>query len=104
MKDKDKDNGQGNPSLNAITDLYEGNDFEGPGLSQQGEARKDAALYRTYPTIDDLLAGGHLDRLAETVYRPLKKWVEGLQAEPFPDAQPDEEDESGHGATPGEGT
>lgn len=104
LKDKDKDNGQGNPSLNAITDLYEGNDFEGPGLSQQGEARKDAALYRTYPTIDDLLAGGHLDRLAETVYRPLKKWVEGLQAEPFPDAQPDEEDESGHGATPGEGT
>jgi len=99
LKDKDK----GSSSRNVITDLYEGNDFDGPGSVQEGEARKDAALYRTYPTFEDLLAGNHLDRLAETVYRPLKKWVEGLQAEPFPDAEPDEEDESSAGATPGEG-
>jgi exodeoxyribonuclease V gamma subunit len=84
LKHKDK----GIDSLNALSDLYEGNGYE-----QEGEARKDAALYRTYPTLDDLLAGDHLGRLAEAVYRPLKQWAEGLQAEALADAEPDDETE-----------
>lgn len=84
LKHQDK----GGDSLNALTDLYEGN-----GHEQEGEARQDAALYRTYPTLDDLLAGDHLGRLAEAVYRPLKEWAEDLQAEPLADAEPDEETE-----------
>jgi exodeoxyribonuclease V gamma subunit len=86
LKDKDK----GQSSLNTLADLYEGN-----GYDQDGEARKDAALYRTYPTLDELLAGDHLDRLAEAVYRPLKQWADGLQTEPLPDAEPDNELEDG---------
>jgi len=69
--------------------------YEGNGYDQDGEARKDAALYRTYPTLDELLAGDHLDRLAEAVYRPLKQWADGLQTEPLPDAEPDNELEDG---------
>ncbi len=78
---------KGSASLNTLTDLYEGN-----GHDQEGEARKDAALYRSYPTLADLLQGGHLARLAEVVYRPLKKWAEGLQVEPLPGAQAEADD------------
>ena len=90
LKDKDK----GQTSLNTLADLYEGN-----GYDQDGEARKDAALYRTYPNLGELLAGHHLDRLAEAVYRPLKQWADGLQTEPLPDAEPDNELDDG---APGE--
>ena len=98
LKDKDK----GNTSRNALADVYEGSDFDGPGSSPGGEARKDAALYRTYPSLDDLLAGDHLDRLAEVVYRPLVKWTEGLQAEAFTDAEYDADEDSDADSNRGE--
>lgn len=73
--------------VNALLDLYEGN-----GYDSEGEARQDAALQRVYPTLDDLLAGVHFERLAEQVYRPLLQWVSALQAEPVAGADADEDD------------
>ena len=71
---KDKDN------LNALADAYEGSDHQG------GEKDKDPALARTYPTLEDLLATGALDRLAQAVYAPLLAWASQVQIEALPDA------------------
>jgi exodeoxyribonuclease V gamma subunit len=78
---KDKEN------LNALADAYEGSEFK------SAEKGKDPALARTYPTVEDLLATGEFERLAQTVYAPLKAWAEQLQIEPLPDAP--EDDSSG---------
>ena len=77
---KDKEN------LNALADAYEGGEFK------SGEKGKDPALARTYPAVEDLLATGEFERLAQTVYGPLKAWAEQLQIEPLPDAPEDEEE------------
>jgi len=76
---KDPDN------TNALADAYEGGDFK------SAEKDKDPALARTYPTLQDLLATGALDRLAQAVYAPLKAWAAELEVEALPDAP--EEDE-----------
>jgi exodeoxyribonuclease V gamma subunit len=75
---KDKEN------LNALADAYEGSEFK------SAEKGKDPALARTYPAVEDLLATGEFDRLAQTVYAPLKAWAEHLQIEPLPDAPEDD--------------
>ena len=72
-------------NLNALADAYEGSDF------QSAEKDKDPALARTYPTVEDLLATGALDRLAQAVYAPLKAWAAEAEVEVLPDAQDDEE-------------
>ena len=77
---KDKEN------LNALADAYEGGEFK------SGEKGKDPALARTYPAVEDLLATGEFERLAHTVYGPLKAWAEQLQIEPLPDAPEDDGD------------
>ena len=77
---KDKEN------RNALADAYEGGEFK------SGEKGKDPALARTYPAVEDLLATGEFERLAQTVYGPLKAWAEQLQIEPLPDAPEDEEE------------
>jgi exodeoxyribonuclease V gamma subunit len=75
-------------NLNALADAYEGGEFK------SGEKGKDPALARTYPTLEDLLATGEFERLAQTVYAPLKAWAEQLGIEPLPDApEGDEEGE-----------
>jgi exodeoxyribonuclease V gamma subunit len=74
-------------NLNALADAYEGSDFKG------AEKDKDPALARTYPTLDDLLATGALDRLAQVVYAPLKAWAAQAQVETLPDAPADDEGE-----------
>jgi exodeoxyribonuclease V gamma subunit len=76
---KDREN------LNALADAYEGSDFKG------AEKDKDPALARTYPTVEDLLATGALDRLAQAVYAPLQNWAAQTQVELLPDAAADEE-------------
>ena len=76
---KDREN------LNALADAYEGSDFKG------AEKDKDPALARTYPTVEDLLATGALDRLAQAVYAPLQHWAAQTQVEVLPDAAADEE-------------
>ena len=84
------------PALrHALADLYEGN-----GYDSEGEVRKDPALQRVYPTLDDLLEGGHFERLAEQVYGPLLDWLQALQAEPVAhDGAADDADEAeGEGA------
>jgi exodeoxyribonuclease V gamma subunit len=84
IKDKDKD------YRNALADAYEGGEFK------RGEKDKDPALARTYPTVEDLLATGEFERLAQTVYAPLKAWAEQLHIEPLPDApEDDSSDEMG---------
>ena len=75
---KDKEN------TNALADAYEGSEFK------SGEKGKDPALARTYPTVEDLLATGEFERLAQTVYAPLKAWAEQLVIEPLPDAPEDD--------------
>jgi exodeoxyribonuclease V gamma subunit len=77
---KDKEN------LNALADAYEGSEFK------SGEKGKDPALARTYPTVEDLLATGEFERLAQTVYAPLKAWAERIDIEPLPDAPEGDED------------
>lgn len=77
-------------NMNALADAYEGSDFK------SAEKDKDPALARTYPTVEDLLATGALDRLAQAVYAPLKAWAAEAEVEVLPDAQDDEE--SGEGA------
>jgi exodeoxyribonuclease V gamma subunit len=75
---KDKEN------TNALADAYEGSEFK------TAEKGKDPALARTYPTVEDLLATGEFERLAQTVYAPLKAWAEQLHIEPLPDAPEDD--------------
>jgi exodeoxyribonuclease V gamma subunit len=77
---KDKEN------LNALADAYEGSEFK------SAEKGKDPALARTYPTVQDLLATGEFERLAQTVYAPLKAWAEQIAIEPLPDAPEDDEE------------
>ncbi|PUE41254.1 exodeoxyribonuclease V subunit gamma [Limnohabitans sp. Bal53] len=70
---------------NALADAYEGGDFK------SAEKDKDPALARTYPQVDDLLATGALDRLAQAVYAPLKAWAAQAQVEALPGAAADDE-------------
>ncbi|WP_416558837.1 exodeoxyribonuclease V subunit gamma [Limnohabitans sp. yimb22184] len=76
---KDREN------TNALADAYEGSDFK------SAEKDKDPALARTYPTVQDLLATGALDRLAQAVYAPLKAWAAEAEVEALPDAPADDE-------------
>jgi exodeoxyribonuclease V gamma subunit len=71
---------------NALADAYEGSDFK------RAEKDKDPALARTYPTVDDLLNTEEFERLAETVYAPLKAWAEQAEIEALPDAPHDNEE------------
>ena len=71
---------------NALADAYEGSDFK------RAEKDKDPALARTYPTVEDLLATGEFERLAQTVYAPLKAWAEQAEIEALPDAPHDSEE------------
>ena len=75
---KDKDN------ANGLADAYEGSEFK------SAEKGKDPALARTYPTVLDLLATGEFERLAQSVYAPLKAWAEQIDIEPLPDAPQDD--------------
>lgn len=72
---------------NALADAFEGSDFK------RAEKDKDPALARTYPTIEDLLATREFERLAQTVYAPLKAWAEQAEIEALPDAPHDSEEE-----------
>jgi exodeoxyribonuclease V gamma subunit len=76
---KDREN------TNALADAYEGSDFK------SAEKDKDPALARTYPTVQDLLATGALDRLAQAAYAPLKAWAAEAEVEALPDAPADDE-------------
>jgi exodeoxyribonuclease V gamma subunit len=76
---KDREN------TNALADAYEGSNFK------SAEKDKDPALARTYPTVQDLLATGALDRLAQAVYAPLKAWAAEAEVEALPDAPADDE-------------
>jgi exodeoxyribonuclease V gamma subunit len=76
---KDREN------TNALADAYEGSDFK------SAEKDKDPALARTYPTVQDLLATGALDRLAQAVYAPLKAWAAEAEVEALPGAPADDE-------------
>jgi exodeoxyribonuclease V gamma subunit len=71
---------------NALADAYEGSDFK------RAEKDKDPALARTYLTMEDLLATGQFERLAQTVYAPLKAWAEQAEIETLPDAPHDSEE------------
>jgi exodeoxyribonuclease V gamma subunit len=71
---------------NALADAYEGSDFK------RAEKDKDPALARTYLTVEDLLATGAFERLAQTVYAPLKAWAEQAEIEALPDAPHDNEE------------
>ncbi|MBM3387482.1 MAG: exodeoxyribonuclease V subunit gamma, partial [Betaproteobacteria bacterium] len=62
----------------ALADTYEGSDF------RRAERDKDPALARTYPTLQDLLATGAFESLAETVYAPLHSWAAQVQVEALP--------------------
>ena len=77
---KDPDN------LNALADAYEGSDFK------RAEKDKDPALARTYTHIGALLETGAFERLAQTVYAPLKAWAEQAEIEGLPDAPHDSEE------------
>jgi len=71
----------------ALADAYEGGEFN------IAERDKDPALARTYPTVEDLLATGEFERLAQAVYGPLKAWAEQIVIEPLPDAPDATEDD-----------
>jgi exodeoxyribonuclease V gamma subunit len=86
---KDPDNSH------ALADAYEGSEFK------IAEKDKDPALARTYPTVEDLLATGEFERLAQTVYAPLKAWAEQIVIEPLPDS-PDAHEDDDHSDTEGE--
>jgi exodeoxyribonuclease V gamma subunit len=77
---KDKEN------INALADAYEGSDFK------RAEKDKDPALARTYATVEDLLATGEFEHLAQTVYAPLKAWAEQAEIEALPDVTQDSEE------------
>ena len=76
LKDPDK--------LNALADAYEGSDFK------RAERDQDPALARCYPTLDDVLATGVLERLAPAVYAPLQAWAAQAEVQVLPDAPQDE--------------
>ena len=63
-------------ATNALLDLYEGDGFESDGV-----AADDPALQRTYPTLTDLMAGGHFERLAAQVFVPLLDWTAHLHGQ-----------------------
>ncbi len=71
---------------NALADAYEGSDFK------RAEKDKDPALARTYPHLGALLDTGAFERLAQTVYAPLKAWAEQAEIEALPDAPQDSEE------------
>jgi exodeoxyribonuclease V gamma subunit len=71
---------------NALADAYEGSDFK------RAEKDKDPALARTYTHIGALLETGAFERLAQTVYAPLKAWAEQAEIEALPDALHDSEE------------
>ena len=71
--------------LNALADVYEGSDF------RRGEKDSDPALARAYPTLEDLLASGELDRLVQTVHAPLLDWVAQAEVEALPDVFAEDE-------------
>jgi exodeoxyribonuclease V gamma subunit len=73
-------------NTNALADAYEGSDFK------RAEKDKDPSLARTYATVEDLLATGEFERLAQTVYAPLKAWAEQAEIEALPDALHDSEE------------
>jgi exodeoxyribonuclease V gamma subunit len=77
---KDKEN------INALADAYEGSDFK------RAEKDKDPALARIYAMVEDLLETGAFERLAQTVYAPLKVWAEQAEIEALPDAPQDSEE------------
>lgn len=68
---------------NALIDLYEGSSH------QRSERDKDPALARTYPTLNDVMAGEDFQRLVNLVYAPLRDWALCIQVEALPDASPD---------------
>lgn len=78
---KDSDN------LNALHDLYEGSNH------QRAERSKDPALARTYATLDELMASGDFERLAQAVYAPLRDWAACIQIEALSDAPAQHEPE-----------
>jgi exodeoxyribonuclease V gamma subunit len=71
---------------NALADAYEGSDFK------RAEKDKDPALARTYPHLGALLDTGAFERLAQTVYAPLKAWAEQAEIEALPDVPHDNEE------------
>ena len=73
-------------NINALADAYEGSDFK------RAEKDKDLALARTYATVEDLLATREFERLAQTVYAPLKAWAEQAEIEALPDVPHDSEE------------
>jgi exodeoxyribonuclease V gamma subunit len=77
---KDPDN------ANALADAYEGSYFK------RAEKDKDPALARTYATMEDLLGTREFERLAQTVYEPLKAWAEQAEIEALPDVPQDSEE------------
>ena len=76
----------GRKRASTLADAFEGSDFK------RAEKDKDPALARTYPTVEDLLATGEFERLAQTVYLPLKAWAEQAEIEALPDAPHDSEE------------
>ncbi len=74
-------------NLIALADAYEGSDF------RRAEKDKDPALARTYPALDDLLATGAFERLAQAVYAPLEAWAAELEVQALPDAPEDDAQE-----------
>jgi hypothetical protein len=57
--------------------------------------RQDAALYRCYPTLADLLQDGRFEALAEPVYGPLRLWAQQCTAQVLQDPVPEAEDGEG---------
>ena len=61
----------------------------------QPMVRQDAALYRCYPTLADLLQDGRFEALAEPVYGPLRLWAQQCTAQVLQDPVPEVEDGEG---------
>lgn len=61
----------------ALREAYEGNANEG-----EGWVRQDPALYRFYPTLDDLLGDGQFESWAARVYGALRAWAGQCQVMP----------------------
>jgi len=75
-------------NTHALADAYEGSEF------QRAEKAKDPALARTYATLEDVLATGAFERLAPTVYAPLKAWAEQIVIETLPGATSDDDEDA----------
>ena len=74
--------------LQALADGYEGSDFH------RAERDKDAALARTFPALEDVMATGALERWAQPVYAPLQDWAAQLEVQVLPDAPHDDDTEA----------